>query len=87
MAPTASISCATVPPPTGLSYFTASVSVFLTLITVPGNLLICIVIVKDPFRNLKTPFHYLVLSLAATDFMVGSFMDPASAVFHFGEGL
>ncbi|XP_015763741.1 PREDICTED: muscarinic acetylcholine receptor M1-like [Acropora digitifera] len=87
MALTASISCATVPPPTGLSYFTASVSVFLTLITVPGNFLICIVIVKDPFRNLKTPFHYLVLSLAATDLLVGSFMDPASAVFHFGEAL
>ena len=87
MAPTATSSCATVLPPTGLSYFTASVSVFLTLITVPGNLLVCIVIIKDPFRNLKTPFHYLLLSLAATDFMVGSFMDPVSAVFHFGEGL
>ena len=87
MAPTATSSCATVPPPTGLSYFTASVSVLLTLITVPGNLLVCIVIIKDPFRNLKTPFHYLLLSLAATDVMVGSFMDPVSAVFHFGECL
>ncbi|XP_074633765.1 adrenocorticotropic hormone receptor-like [Acropora palmata] len=87
MAPSAPRSCTTVPPPTGLSYFTASMSVFLTLITVPGNFLVCIAIIKDPFRNLKTPFHYFLLSLAATDFMVGSFMDPVSAVFHFGEGL
>ena len=87
MALTATSSCATVPPPTGLSYFTASVSLVLTLITVPGNFLVCIAIIKDPFRNLKTPFHYFLLSLAATDFMVGSFMDPVSAAFHFGEGL
>ena len=87
MAPSAPSSCTTVPPPTGLSYFTASMSVFLTLITVPGNFLVCIAIIKDPFRNLKTPFHYFLLSLAATDFMVGSFMDPVSAVFHFGESL
>ena len=87
MAPSAPRSCTTVPSPTGLSYFTASMSVFLTLVTVPGNFLVCIAIIKDPFRNLKTPFHYFLLSLAATDFMVGSFMDPVSAVFHFGEGL
>lgn len=80
-------SCGKVLPPTGLSYFTASFSVFLALITIPGNLLVCIVIIKDPFRNLKTPFHYFLLSLAATDLIVGTLLDPVSAIYHIGEGL
>ncbi|XP_068691970.1 adenosine receptor A1-like [Montipora foliosa] len=80
-------SCGKVLPPTGLSYFTASFSVFLALITIPGNLLVCIAIIKDPFRNLKTPFHYFLLSLAATDLIVGTLMDPVSAIYHIGEGL
>ncbi|XP_068694786.1 adenosine receptor A1-like [Montipora foliosa] len=80
-------SCGKVLPPTGLSYFTASFSVFLALITIPGNLLVCIAIIKDPFRNLKTPFHYFLLSLAATDLIVGILVDPISAIHHIGEGL
>ncbi|XP_068723550.1 adenosine receptor A1-like [Montipora capricornis] len=80
-------SCGKVLPPTGLSYFTASFSVFLALITIPGNLLVCIAIIKDPFRNLKTPFHYFLLSLAATDLIVGTLMDPVSAIYHICEGL
>ena len=79
--------CSSVRPPTGLSYFTASFSVFLSLITVPGNFLVCLAIIKDPFRNLKTPFHYFLLSLAGTDLLVGAVMDPVSAVYHISEGL
>lgn len=79
--------CASVRPPTGLSYFTASFSVFLSLITVPGNFLVCLAIIKDPFRNLKTPFHYFLLSLAGTDLLVGAVMEPVSAVYHISEGL
>ncbi|XP_068691969.1 adenosine receptor A1-like [Montipora foliosa] len=80
-------SCGKVLPPTGLSYFTASFSVFLALITIPGNLLVCIAIIKDPFRNLKTPFHYFLLNLSATDLTVGTLVDFVSAVIHIGEGL
>lgn len=79
--------CVNVPPSTSLSYFTASFSVFLAILTIPGNVLVCLAIIKDPFKNLKTPFHYFLLSLAGTDMLVGVFMDPVSAAYHFSEGL
>ena len=83
----ASSMCGNVGPPIALSYFTASFSVFLTLLTIPGNLLVCLAIIKDPFRNLKTPFNYFLLSLAATDLVVGAIMDPVSVAFHISEAL
>ena len=79
--------CANVPPPTSLSYFTASLSVLLAIITIPGNFLVCLAIIKDPFRNLKTPFHYFLLSLAATDLVVGTIMDPLEVAYHINEAL
>ena len=79
--------CANVPPPTSLSYFTASLSVLLAIITIPGNFLVCLAIIKDPFRNLKTPFNYFLLSLAATDLVVGAIMDSVSVAFHINEAL
>ena len=79
--------CSTVHPPTTLSFFTASFSIFLALVTVPGNLLVCLAIIKDPFRNLKTPFNYFLLSLAGTDLLVGGILDPISTAFHIDEGL
>ena len=82
-----SISCSAVRPPVQLSYLTASVSVFLTLITIPGNLLVCLAIIRDPFKNLRSPFNYFLLSLAATDLAVGVLMDPVSAIYHTSEGL
>ena len=79
--------CANVPPPTSLSYFTASMSVLLAVITIPGNFLVCLAIIKDPFRNLKTPFNYFLLSLAGTDLAVGTILDPAEVAYHFDEAL
>ncbi|XP_078365206.1 adenosine receptor A1-like [Oculina patagonica] len=85
--PTPNSLCATVRPPTSLSYFTASFSVFLALVTIPGNFLVCLAIIKDPFRNLKTPFNYFLLSLAMTDLMVGALLDTVSVAFHIDEAL
>lgn len=79
--------CAEVPPPKSLSYFTASFSVLLAFATVPGNFLVCLAIIKDPFRNLKTPFNYFVLSLAMTDLLVGTIMDFLAVAFHIDEAL
>ncbi|XP_020626780.1 adenosine receptor A1-like [Orbicella faveolata] len=79
--------CATVHPPTSLSYFTASLSVLLAIITIPGNFLVFLAIIKDPFRNLKTPFNYFMLSLAATDLAVGAILDPISVAYHIDEAL
>ena len=60
---------------------------FLSLITVPANVLVCLAIIKDPFRNLKTPFNYFLLSLAGTDLLVGALLSPLSAVYHISEGI
>lgn len=80
-------SCVGFPAPTALSFFTGTVSVFLAIATIPGNFLVCLAVLKDPFHELRTPFNYLLFSLAAADLIVGIVMDPISAAFHFGEGL
>ena len=64
--------CSNIGPPKALSYFTASFSVFLIILTIPGIFLVCLAIIKDPFRNLKTPFNYFLLSLAVIDLVVGT---------------
>ena len=70
-----------------LSYFTASFPVFLIILPIPGNFLVCLAIIKDPFRNLKTPFNYFLLSLASTDLVVGTIMDSVSVAFRISKGL
>lgn len=82
-----SSSCDGVPPSAYLSYLTAAISIFLAIVTIPGNSLVCLAIIKDPFRELRTPFNYFLFSLAATDLMVGTVMDTISAIFHISEGL
>jgi hypothetical protein len=79
--------CAGVTAPTHLSIFTTTVSVCLALVTIPGNLLVCYAILKDPFRELRTPFSFLILCLAMTDLLVGILMDPVSVIFHLSEAL
>ncbi|XP_031553835.1 histamine H2 receptor-like, partial [Actinia tenebrosa] len=80
-------SCVGVSAPRYLSILTTTVSLGLTLVTVPGNSLICYAILKDPFHELRTPFTFLILSLAMTDLLVGILMDPISTVFHLSEAL
>ena len=70
-----------------LSVFTAVVTLVLSLITVPGNLLVCISIIKDPYRELKTSFNYFVLQLAVSDLVVGALTEPFFVVFHVREAL
>ena len=79
--------CAVVPAPTTLSLFTAAVSVLLALVTVPCNILVCLVILRSPprLKNLRTPFTYFIFNLALTDLLVGAATEPISVVYHLME--
>ena len=73
--------------PVPLSYITAIVSLVLSLVTVPGNTLICIAIIRDPRNELRTSFNYFVLNLAASDLIVGLITEPTFIVYHIREAL
>ena len=70
---------------TEISYFTASLATVFCLATVIGNVLVCLAIVRDPLRKMKTPFHYFLLSLCGTDLLVGLLLDPTMIVVHIRE--
>ena len=70
-----------------LSFTTAAVSSLLMLITVPGNLLICVAVVRDPFKTLRTPFNLFLLNIAAADLVVGLGVLPLSVAYHTLEGM
>lgn len=79
--------CDDVHAPFATSVTTACLSLLLCCITVPGNILICISILKDPYRELSTSFNYFVLQLAFSDVIVGIFTEPAFVVWHIREAL
>ncbi|KAK3746586.1 hypothetical protein QZH41_016652, partial [Actinostola sp. cb2023] len=68
--------------PYSLSCTTATISAILCVITIPGNLLICIAMAKDPHHELRSPFNYFVVNLAVADLIVGTITEPAFVVFH-----
>ncbi|XP_057305315.1 uncharacterized protein LOC130642243 [Hydractinia symbiolongicarpus] len=73
--------------PKGLSIFTATSSVFLSLVTSIGNALIVVVVVKDPLRKLRSPFLYFIVNLAISDLIVGVITMPISVYTHTIESL
>ena len=77
--------CANTHSHTEISYFTASLATVFCLATVIGNVLVCLAIVRDPFRNMKAPFHYFLLSLSGTDLLVGLLFDPTMIFVHIRE--
>ncbi|KAK3748434.1 hypothetical protein QZH41_017306 [Actinostola sp. cb2023] len=79
--------CKDVWAPFGLSITTSVVTSLLTVITVPGNLLICIAILKDPNKELRTSFNYLLMNVAISDLLVGAITDPIFVLFHIREAL
>ena len=72
-------------PPFALSVTTATIAATLSVITVPGNLLICWAIVKDPNKELKASFNYLLLNLSIADLITGLITEPIFVLFHVGE--
>lgn len=69
------------------SVTTACVSAILCVITVPGNLLICWAIIKDPNSELKSSFNYLILNLAIADSFIGVVTEPVFIWYHSSEAM
>ena len=73
--------------PIEVPIFTTVSSAFLLLIIVTGNSLVITTIIKDPFKELRTPFHVFLLSLALADLVVGCIVEPISIYIHTNEAL
>ena len=73
--------------PNDLSFFTATWSLIFLLLNIPGNLLVILAVALDPYKNLRTPFNYLMASLACADLLVGTVTEPLSVYIHLKEGL
>ena len=82
----ASVQCQNTPP-FALSVASATVSSSLLLITVPTNLLVCLAILIDPKKELRTQFNCFTFNLALADLLVGCVTEPISAYAHIGEAL
>ena len=79
--------CLDIEAPAELSFVTTTISIILILTNIPGNVLIILAVVFDPNKNLRTPFNWLVVNLAAADLIVGFITQPISAYYHVKEGL
>ncbi|KAK3748427.1 hypothetical protein QZH41_005766 [Actinostola sp. cb2023] len=71
--------------PKRLSLSTAIITAILALVTVPGNLLICLAVLKDPYNNLRSSFNFIVLNLAISDLITGLITEPVFVWFHASE--
>lgn len=74
--------CKNVWAPFGLSITTSVITSLLTVITLPGNLLICIAMLRDPNKELRTTFNYLLLNVAISDLLIGAVTDTIFVYFH-----
>ena len=79
--------CEDVWAPFAASVTTACVSAILCVVTAPGNLLICWAILKDPNRDLKSSFNYLILNLAIADCFIGIVTEPVFVLYHSSEAM
>lgn len=73
--------------PAVLPFITGGVSAILSLVTVPGNLIVVLAVFIDPHKDLRSPFMYLVANLAMADLLVGLVTEPVSAFYHIKNAL
>ena len=59
-------------------------AVFLVL-TIPGNLLVVIAVLKNANQDMRTPFCAFILCLSVTDLLVGLLVEPLSMFTHWRE--
>lgn len=73
--------------PFATSVTMAILTAILIIVTVPGNLLICWAVIRNPTRKLKSSFNYLVLNLAIADLIIGAVTEPLFLVYLVNEAL
>lgn len=79
--------CEHIGAPTELSYFTTGYTAVLCVITITGNVLVCLAVYKDPHKKLRTPFMYILVNLAVTDLVVGLITLPVIVATHALEAI
>lgn len=71
----------------GISFFTATASGVLAILTTMSHLFILHAIIKDRRKKFKLFFYKLLLNISVADLLCGVFNDPYSVVFHTQEAL
>lgn len=79
--------CDAVRAPTELSIFTATISSIITVLSVIGNGIIIFVVIRDPLKNLRTPFNFFLVNLAFSDLIIGLITSPLSVYGHARESV
>ena len=83
----ASSECSNSTAPHELSIMTATFSSVLLVITVPTNLLVCLAMLIDPNKELRTQFNCFTFNLALADLVVGCVSETLSVYFHIHESM
>ena len=73
--------------PTYLSFFTASTSIFITVVASVGNSLVVLAVLLNPNKDLRSPFIYFLVNLSVADLVVGLVLGPLSTMYHIFEGV
>ena len=71
-----SFACNGVHAPKAVSVFSAVMVSLLCIMITTGNVLVILVIYKDPLKKLRTPFTYFIVNLACADLIVGVITCP-----------
>ncbi|CAB3999287.1 histamine H2 receptor-like [Paramuricea clavata] len=79
--------CLTTGAPSLLAFFTLSLSILFLMTNIPGNLLVILAVLRDPYKNLRSPFNILMTNLSTADLIVGAIVCPLSIHFHLMEAL
>ncbi|XP_028408276.1 probable G-protein coupled receptor No18 [Dendronephthya gigantea] len=68
-----------------LAFFTMSLSILFLITSIPGNILVVLAVVRDPYKNLRSPFNFLMTNLSVADLIVGTIVCPLSIHYHLME--
>lgn len=82
-----SSSCRNATSPSELSTITASFSFVLLIVTVPTNLLVCLAIIIDPNKKLRTQFNCFTFNLALADLLVGCLTESLAVYIHIRQSI